>query len=307
MNEVINLMLAPFCECLVLVGIHSYLGLHVIRRGIIFVDLAFAQIAALGLTVGFLFGVMPDSVRAYWISLAFTLAGAFVFSVFRTLESKVPQEAVIGLVYAIAASLMIIVIDRAPHGAEHIKEILTGDLLFVRWEFVASAAAVYSIIGIFHYVFRDRFLAVTENHGAGSGSLATAGGGAEALPGRRGHSRLWDFLFYASFGVIITHSVRTAGVLLVFVFLVAPAIFTSLFWRGWREQLIAGWALGTLVSAGGLFLSYYADMPCGPSVIIVYGTVLFAAFPAYGIIYGKRGCEAAPAGGENACGGVARV
>jgi len=277
MNEIMNLMLAPFCECLVLVGIHSYLGLHVIRRGIIFVDLAFAQIAALGLTVGFLFGVMPDSIAAYWISLAFTLCGALIFSLFRSIESKIPQEAIIGLVYAIAASLMIIVIDRAPHGAEHIKEILTGDLLFVKWEFVISAAVVYSIIGIFHYIYRDKFLAITENHDGKSFSKIKKQDFFDGLSS----VKFWDFLFYASFGVIITHSVRTAGVLLVFVFLVAPAIFTSLFWDGWRSQLMAGWILGTLVSAGGLFTSYYLDMPCGPSVIMFYAAVLFAAIPVY--------------------------
>ncbi len=269
MNELINLMAAPFCECLVLVGIHSYLGLHVIRRGIIFVDLAFAQIAALGLTVGFLFNIMPDSVAAYWISLAFTLFGAMIFSIFRTSESKVPQEAIIGLVYALAASAMIIVIDRAPHGAEHIKEVLTGDLLFVKWDFVISAAIVYLIIGIFHYIFRGRFLNITENHGATGAHTP--------------NFRLWDFLFYASFGVIITHSVRTAGVLLVFVFLVAPAIFTSLFWNGWREQLIAGWLTGIVVSLTGLFASYYLDMPCGPSVILIYGLTLFLAMIFYNL------------------------
>ena len=267
MNELLILMAAPFFECLVLVGIHSYLGLHVIRRGIIFVDLAFAQIAALGLTVGFLFNVMPDSITAYWISLTFTLFGAAIFSIFRFTESKIPQEAIIGLVYAIAASAMIIVIDRAPHGAEHIKEILTGDLLFVKWNFVISAAIVYSIIGMFHYIFRNKFLNITQNHNLK-------------------HSpdfnfRLWDFLFYASFGVIITHSVRVAGVLLVFVFLVAPAIFTSLFWTGWREQLIAGWVTGIVVSIGGLITSYYLDMPCGPSVILFYGITLFLAMLFY--------------------------
>lgn len=296
MNEIINLMLAPFCECLVLVGIHSYLGLHVIRRGIIFVDLAFAQIAALGLTVGFLFGVMPDSVAAYWISLAFTLAGALIFSLFRSIESRIPQEAIIGLVYAIAASLMIIVIDRAPHGAEHIKEILTGDLLFVKWDFVISAAVVYSIIGIFHYIYRDKFLAITENHGGKNTRAARAG---ERIAQNPSGMKLWDFLFYASFGVIITHSVRTAGVLLVFVFLVAPAIFTSLFWNGWRDQLIAGWILGTIVSAGGLFISYYADMPCGPSVIMFYGAALFAAVPVYKFITkSDSGVEDEPAVAE---------
>ena len=127
-----DLMAPAFFECLVLVGIHSYLGLHVIRRKVIFVDLALAQIAALGTTVGFLFGILPDSMGAYWFSLLFTFLGAAVFSISRFRHEKIPQEAIIGLTYAIAASVNILVIDKAPNGAEHIKEVLTGSILWVK-------------------------------------------------------------------------------------------------------------------------------------------------------------------------------
>lgn len=260
--EMLEIMLPPFVECLILVGIHSYLGIHVIKRGVIFVDLAIAQIAALGLTVGFLFHVLPDSTLAYWIALSFTLAGAALFSLFRFEDGRVPQEAIIGLVYAISASLMILVIDRAPHGAEHIKEILTGDLLWVSWRTIGLAALVYSGVGLLHYLCRGPLMRITDDLPA-----ARAAG----LP-----IRLWDFFFYATFGVVITHSVRVAGVLLVFVFLIAPAIFSMMFTDKWRHQVIVGWSLGTVVTTLGMAASYGFDLPVGPTVVACYGIVLLA-------------------------------
>ncbi len=258
--NMIEIMLPAFAECLVLVGIHSYLGIHVIKRKVIFVDLALAQIAALGTTFAFLFGIDPTTPGAYWFSLGFTLIGAAIFSVSRIRNEKIPQEAVIGLVYALAAAVAILVIDRAPHGAEHIKEIMTGSILWVKWETILSAAIVYALVGIFHFVFRDKFLLIS-NH--------------PELAYQRGiNVRLWDFLFYASFGIVITHSVRTAGVLLVFVFLVVPAIATIMLTDKLWLQLIIGWTMGTIVSMLGLYISYVADLPSGPTVVSTYGLVL---------------------------------
>jgi zinc/manganese transport system permease protein len=255
-----NLMAPAFFECLVLVGIHSYLGLHVIRRKVIFVDLALAQIAALGTTVGFLFGIMPTSMGAYWFSLLFTFIGAAVFSISRFRHEKIPQEAIIGLTYAIAASVTILVIDKAPHGAEHIKDVLTGSILWVKWSTIAYAAIVYSLIGLFHFIYRRQFLLISENPG-------------EAY--KQGLSiRLWDFLFYVSFGIVITHSVGTAGVLLVFVFLVVPAIASMLITNILWKQLVIGWGLGLFVSIIGLYISYIADIPSGPTVVSFYGVML---------------------------------
>ncbi|MCK5077958.1 MAG: metal ABC transporter permease [Calditrichia bacterium] len=253
-------MLPAFFECLVLVGIHSYLGLHVIRRKVIFVDLALAQIAALGTTVGFLFGIMPSTTGAYWFSLTFTFIGAAVFSISRIRHEKIPQEAVIGLTYAIAASVAILVIDKAPHGAEHIKEIMTGSILWVQWETIFNAAIVYSIVGVFHFIFRKQFLLISENpHEAYKKGM---------------NVRFWDFLFYMSFGIVITHSVGTAGVLLVFVFLVVPAIASILITNVLWKQLAIGWGLGLLVSILGLYISYIADLPSGPTVVAFYGVML---------------------------------
>lgn len=260
---ILDLMLPAFCECLVLVGIHSYLGLHVIRRKVIFVDLALAQVAALGTTVGFLFGMAPDSVAAFVFSVFFTFVAAAVFSVARLETDKVPQEAVIGLVYAIAAAVVILVIDRAPHGAEHIKEVMTGAILWVQWESVLFAAVAYAIIGAIHFVFRKQFLAISEDP-------------TDAYR-RKMKVRLWDFFFYMTFGVVISISVRTAGVLLVFVFLVVPAITATLITDRLRWQLVIGWTMGTVVTVAGLALSYYADMPSGPAVVAFYGLMLVVA------------------------------
>ncbi|MFZ0390549.1 MAG: metal ABC transporter permease [Calditrichia bacterium] len=255
-----TIMLPAFAECLVLVGIHSYLGIHVIKRKVIFVDLALAQIAALGTTVAFLLGINPASTGTYWFSLGFTFVGAAIFSLSRLRSERIPQEAVIGLVYALAAAAAIVAVDRGPHGAEHIKEILTGSILWVKWETILTAAVIYLLVGIFHFIFRDKFLMISRNP--------------EAAYQKGINVRFWDFLFYLSFGVVITHSVNTAGVLLVFVFLVVPAIATIMLTDKLWLQLILGWSMGTMVSFLGLYFSYSFDLPSGPTVVLTYGSVL---------------------------------
>jgi len=257
---IFQIMLPAFAECLVLVGIHSYLGLHVLRRRVIFVDLALAQIAALGITVAYLFGIDPSSQGAYWFSFGFAIIGAAIFSVTRLRQDRVPQEAVIGLVYALAAAVAFLVLDRAPHGAEYIKEILTGNILWVQWKTIGLAAGVYALVGAFHFIFRKQFIMISDNPEQAYESGMNV--------------RFWDFLFYVSFGVVITHSVNTAGVLLVFVFLVVPAIATMLLTDKLWLQLVVGWSMGTLVSALGLVVSYSADLPSGPTVAAMYGLVL---------------------------------
>ncbi|MCK5086337.1 MAG: metal ABC transporter permease, partial [Melioribacteraceae bacterium] len=169
---------------------------------------------------------------------------------------------IIGLAYAIAAAVAILVIDKAPHGAEHIKEILTGSILWVKWETIRNAAIIYSLVGIFHYIFRRQFILISEN---------------PQKAYEKGMSvRFWDFLFYVSFGIVITHSVGTAGVLLVFVFLVVPAITSMLITDVLWKQLIIGWTMGVFVSAVGLYISYSADLPSGPTVVSFYGITLIA-------------------------------
>ncbi|MCD6498072.1 MAG: metal ABC transporter permease [Deltaproteobacteria bacterium] len=272
-------MAIPFAECLVLVGIHSYLGLHVIRRQVIFVDLSLAQIAALGTTAGFLAGIHPHSTGAFLFSLSFTFIGAAIFALTRTKKRHVPQEAIIGLVYALAAALVILVIDRAPHGAEHIKEMMTtGNILLVKGSEVIKAAIAYAAIGVFHYIFRDKFLAITNN--------------AEEAEAKGINVAFWDLLFYMSFGFVITISVNTAGLLLVFVFLVVPAVIGAAITDKFRNQLIIGWIMGTIVSMAGLTLSYWLDLPTGPAVVAFYGIVLLLVALSLYVIRAKNHIKA---------------
>ncbi len=259
-SSALGIMVPAFVECLVLVGIHSYLGLHVIKRKVIFVDLALAQIAALGATVGFLFGMAPGSTASFLFSMIFTFLGAAVFALTRVRHDRVPQEAVIGLVYALAAAVTILVVDKSPHGAEHIKDLLTGTILWVKWSEIITAAVAYSCVGVFHYWLRKKLILISEDPDKAA---------------RMGMwIRLWDFLFYLSFGFVISFSVRTAGVLLVFVFLVAPAIIAALITKRWRAQLIIGWSMGTAVTLVALYASYIMDLPSGPTVVAFYGAVL---------------------------------
>ena len=294
-KSVLSIMLPAFAECLVLVGIHSYLGLHVIKRKVIFVDLAFAQIAALGTLIAFLFGIRPHTPGAFVFALFLTAIGAALFSLCRFRRGKIPQEAVIGLVYAIAAATAILLIDKAPHGAEHLKEIMTGSILWVRWSSVFTAAGVYAVVGAFHYAFRRRFLAISEDPEAAWESGMNV--------------RFWDFLFYLSFGIVITLSVDVAGVLIVFVFLVAPAILAILVSDDLKVQLLTGWGLGVVVTTAGLFLAYHADLSTGPSVIAVYGvTMVLVAGGVYVFRAPKRGVAvrnaALVAGGFAVAGGL---
>ncbi|MBN1457901.1 MAG: metal ABC transporter permease [Armatimonadetes bacterium] len=260
LTQAAQVMLPPFVLCLLMVGMLSYLGLHVIKREIIFVDLALAQIAALGALIGFLLGIPLNTHASYWFSMALTAIAAAVFTLTRTRESRLPQEAVIGLVYAIAAAAAIIFMDKAPHGAQHIKDILTGSILWVQWKTVGLVAVVYTAVGVFHFAFRRPFLLISEDVEAARAQGLRVG--------------FWDFLFYLSFGFVITASVGTAGVLLVFVFLVAPAVMAVLVTDRLLYQLMFGWIVGLLVTITGLAVSLAADLSSGPLVISAYAVAL---------------------------------
>ncbi|HSF07332.1 MAG TPA: metal ABC transporter permease [Methylomirabilota bacterium] len=250
-----DLLAVPFLACLVLTGIHAYLGLHVLARGVIFVDLALAQVAALGMTAGLLAGHAPQSDAAYGWALAFTGGGAALFALTRERRGVVPQEAIIGIVYAVTAALTVLVLDRVPQGSEYIKQLLVGSILAVTADEVLRVAALYAVVGVFHWLARGPMLALSS-------------GGA---PPR---AALWDFAFYFTFGLVVTSSVRVAGVLLVFSYLIVPAVIGAWLARGLGRRLLIGWAVGVLVSALGLALSYLADLPTGATVVATFGAVL---------------------------------
>jgi len=254
---------APFAASLILTGMHAYLGVHVVERGVIFVDLSLAQIAALGASIAILMPITggdPHAPVVYWISLAFTFIGAAVFSTVRGHRARIPQEAIIGICYAVASAASILAMSKATSESEHLKDMLVGNILAVSWPEVAETAALYGAIGLFHYVFRRKFLAISMDH---SGAVD------------RGVSvRFWDFLFYASFGFVVTSSVAIAGVLLVFCYLIVPSVAAMLYAETVGRRLAIGWTMGTIVSAVGVYLSLVLDLPTGATIVVTFGVVL---------------------------------
>src|SRR3989454_1643953 len=272
--EILLFLLAPFVASLILTGIHAYLGVHVVERGVIFVDLALAQIAALGATVAILIGLDPHAAASYWISLAFTLLGAAIFSLVRLRRSRIPQEAFIGIAYAVASAAAILAVSKATGETEHLKDMLVGNILAVSWPEVRRTAFLYGAIGIFHFLFRKKFLAISMNHSKAEQSGLNV--------------RFWDFLFYASFGFVVTSSVAIAGVLLVFCYLIVPSVGAMLFADRIGTRLAIGWTMGTLVSALGCYLSVQLDTPTGATIVVTFGGILVLMFFLHLIVHHGR-------------------
>jgi zinc/manganese transport system permease protein len=272
--EMLDFLKYPFLASLILTGIHAYLGVHVVERGVIFVDLALAQIAALGATVAIIVGMDPHGRASYWISLAFTFVGAAIFALARTRRGYIPQEAFIGIAYAVASATAILLMSKATGETEHLKDMLVGNILAVSKGEVLKTAALYGAVGLFHYIFRNKFLAISLNHDK-----------AEQLGI---NVRLWDFLFYASFGFVVTSSVAIAGVLLVFCYLIVPSVGAMLFADRVGPRLAIGWTMGTLVSALGCLLSVQLDTPTGATIVVTFGGVLLLMFFVHLIVHHGR-------------------
>ncbi|HEY6141681.1 MAG TPA: metal ABC transporter permease [Thermoanaerobaculia bacterium] len=254
--ELLGFLYLPLLAGLILTGIHAYLGVHVVERGVIFVDLSLAQIAALGTTIAYLAGNDLHSNVTYFWSLGFTILGAAIFAFTRVHgETRIPQEAIIGIVYAVSAAAAILAMSKAPEGTEHLKDMLVGNILTVSKFTVAKTAALYAIVGLFHYIFRKKFLAI---------SLG------EQIP----RIKLWDFLFYTSFGFVVTSSVAIAGVLLVFSYLIVPSVAAMLFAQSIGKRLAIGWTMGAVVSAIGILISFQADLPTGATIVCTFGIAL---------------------------------
>ncbi|HEU4369904.1 MAG TPA: iron chelate uptake ABC transporter family permease subunit [Methylomirabilota bacterium] len=267
--DLLSLLWAPFLMCLVLTGIHAYLGIHVIAREVVFVDIAMAQIAALGATIAFLLGWHTDDWQSYAGALAATLVGSIVLALTRSPRRQVSQEAVIGVVYAVSSAAAVLVADRAPHGAEQVRGMLVGNLLSVGPLEVAKVAGLYALVGLLHWLCRRPFFLITTDPAA-----AYAAGW---------RVRLWDFLFYASFGVVVASSVRIAGVLLVFSYLIVPALAGIALGGSVAARLVIGWAFGTAVSVLGITGSAALDLPTGATVVCAFGLallLLWAILPA---------------------------
>jgi zinc/manganese transport system permease protein len=271
MADALSLLLLPFAACVAFVLIHAYLGVHVLRRKIVFADLALAQFSALGAAFGFALGHAPTSPAGFGYALLFTVAGAGLMALTRGLARCMSQEAFVGIVYVVATAATILVVDRSPQGAEHVKRILIGSILTVQAPELAKLVALYAAVGLFHWWLRRPLLAIaSEAQPAGRSPLIVL---------------IWDLLFFLSFAVVVTSSVTTAGVLLVFSFLIVPAVIGSIFSSKLSVVLPIAWGTGILASAAGLAGSYALDLPTGAALVAAFAFALVLAGLAKAFIF----------------------
>ena len=253
-------MFWPIVACVLLPWLLVYLGLHVIQRGIIFIDIAMAQMAALGICVAILLRLDLESWTTFAIGLGFTLIGAAIFSVTGKRASQIPQEAVIGIAYVVAAAAAVLLLSRAAEGDEEIKNILVGNILLVTPREVWERFVLFAAVGIFHFIFRRSFFLVSfDRERAYHNGLRV---------------RWWDFLFYAVFGLVVTSFVRIAGVLLVFSYLIVPAVCGINLAQRTANRLLIGWFIALLGGIAGLFLSFWWDLPSGAAIVCTFGVLL---------------------------------
>lgn len=251
----------PLAACLILPPLLVYLGLHVVKREVIFVDLALAQLAALGTCVALLMGYHFDDQITFWLSLGVTFLGAALFSWSRSSRRhEVPQEAIIGITFVVAAAGVILLLSRVSGGKEELEHLLTGDILNVQGSDVAKRAALFAVLAGFYGAFHARFAKISETR-----DDATLTGF---------NVRLWDFLFYAAFAVVVVSFVRVAGVLLTFTYLIVPAVCAVMLAKSWAARLVTGSAIAALSSLVGLYGSYWLDLPTGAAIVVASGLAL---------------------------------
>lgn len=253
--ETIQFLAAPFVLALLLVGIHCYLGLHVLERDVIFVDISLSQVAALGAAVSLFFKSSEDGeILPLLTSFLFCFLVALFLAFLRRNEKSVSQESVIGMTYAIASGALILVADRLPHGTEHLKQAMVGNILFITWNQVFITMIIYVAIGAIHWFLRDQFWRASRQK---NGVFA------------------WDFFFYFLFGIVITFSTQHAGVLVVFSILVAPAALASRLFKELKTRLLVSWVTGTIGILSAFYLSYRFDMPAGPTIVCLLTGLFF--------------------------------
>jgi len=270
-------MFWPIVACVLLPWLLVYLGLHVVQRGIIFIDIAMAQMASLGICVALLFRVDLQSPATFAIALSFTLIGAAIFSVTGKRTSQVPQEAVIGIAYVVAAAAAVLLLSRAAEGDEQIKQMLVGNILLVTPLEVWKCFGLFAAVGVLHFIFRKNFLLVSyDRDGAYAKGLRV---------------RWWDFFFYAAFGLVVTSFVRIAGVLLVFSYLIVPAVCGINLAGSLSRRLLVGWFIALIGGVGGLFFSFWWDLPSGAAIVCTFGALLIVV-SAISVLIPKRPTQA---------------
>ena len=264
MLDIIWFLLPPFVACVTILGLMGYLGIHVLKREIIFIDIALAQIAAVGAICAHAFlGAEENGLTAYLFAFGFTVIASLFFAQIDRRITQISHEAIIGVTYAIAAAAGLFFLALAAGGDVHMEHMLTGSILWAGWSDIAAIGGLFALVGLFHLIFRKRFVSLSEKYGSSRVKERS--------------DVWWDFLFYVSMGLVITFSVRIAGVLVIFSFLIIPATFSAMFAESWRMRLLIAWGVGVFAVIAGLLISYFLDFSCGPAVVTVLGIVLIAA------------------------------
>jgi len=259
MTGTLNFFLIQTVLLMVVITVHTYLGIHVIRRGIVFSDLSLDQLAAFGVIIGLVIGIPGGSVKSYIVSFIAVLFGSVLLAYVKPKNKMIPHEAVIGVIYGLALVSSILVADKFTGGMAYVSQTLSGTMLWVNWDLVLVTALVYILLAFFHYKFRYKFYSLTEN------------------PGSMKNENFWDLLFFISLGIITVLIVPVAGVLLAYAFLMIPAAIATLFTKRWGKALVIGWSVGLVASLTGLLSSYYFNLPYGPSLVLSLGFFFIAA------------------------------
>jgi zinc/manganese transport system permease protein len=260
LTELLPLMKWPLIASLILPWLLVYLGLHIVQRGVIFVDLALAQTAAFGTCVALLADYDVHDWQSYAFSLGFTFVGAVVLTFTRSRNQRVPQEALIGIVYVVAAAAAILALSKGAGGTEELQRSLVGELLLVPPTDVTKTFALFVVIGAVHLVFRKKFLAISADPDAAAASGLKV--------------RWWDFVFYMLFGLVVTSFVHIGGVLLVFSYLVVPAVCATYLVNTIPARFAVGWGIATLSSMASLFIAVKMNLPIGAAIVCVLGVAL---------------------------------
>jgi len=263
MSQLVHILGLPFLMCLIIGAILGYFGIHVLKREVIFIDIAVAQVAAVGsLAAHLAFEAEENTLISHLFSLACVLLIAAFYAIARRKVIQISIEAVIGISYAITAAGAMFLIGIAP-GHAHAEEMLAGNLLWVTWDHIKLCLVVFTLVAFCLYIFRKPLLTISQDY---EGAIA------QGLQVVR-----WDFVFYALLGVVITVAVRVTGVVTVFSFLIIPATISALFSAHWGLRMFIALAAATVASLGGLLFAYFFDFSIGPAVALFLGAVLVVA------------------------------
>jgi len=251
----------PIVSCIILAGVLGYFGNHILSRGLIFIDIAVAQVAALGTMVGILLGFAENSAKTQLISYCFTILIMGVFSFMRIRNQVLPQEAIIGIFYCIALGMALLLVEKIPGGSNYITKTITGNVLWVTWKNILFYTLLFVPIIIIHIVFGNKIKQVTLKHNLKDVNMNVI--------------RLYDLIFYVTFGIVIVKAVPVLGIFLVFILLIAPASIVSIFTEGWKKRIIWSWVIGSLGSIFGIYLSYSINISNGPAIVCLLGVAAY--------------------------------